>query len=123
MKNKPEYANLRIAHGKDRCANPPRSGPQGGSGVKRVASGHSGQGQGHGQGHVNGNPGVGGGVMEDDGEMQFMNGDVEEDEVLEALAEMGEGQGNEDGVGHIGGGGEGLGQEMHVDGKEPAAAL
>jgi RNA recognition motif-containing protein len=30
IKNKPEYANLRIAHGKDRCANPPRSGPQGG---------------------------------------------------------------------------------------------
>ncbi|KAF8885993.1 hypothetical protein BD779DRAFT_1673434 [Infundibulicybe gibba] len=26
--NKPEYMNLRIAHGKDRCANPPRSGPQ-----------------------------------------------------------------------------------------------
>jgi len=24
IKNKPEYANLRIAHGKDRCANPPR---------------------------------------------------------------------------------------------------
>ena len=25
IKNKSEYANLRIAHGKDRCANPPRS--------------------------------------------------------------------------------------------------
>lgn len=24
IKAKPEYANLRIAHGKDRCANPPR---------------------------------------------------------------------------------------------------
>lgn len=24
IKNKPEYANLRIAHGKDRCANAPR---------------------------------------------------------------------------------------------------
>ena len=35
IKNKPEYANLRIAHGKDRCANPPRSGPQGGSGGRR----------------------------------------------------------------------------------------
>lgn len=34
-KNKPEYANLRIAHGKDRCANPPRSGPQGG--MRRVS--------------------------------------------------------------------------------------
>ncbi|KAI0767164.1 hypothetical protein C8Q74DRAFT_1203489 [Fomes fomentarius] len=35
VKNKPDYANLRIAHGKDRCANPPRSGPQGGSGGRR----------------------------------------------------------------------------------------
>lgn len=41
IKNKPEYANLRIAHGKDRCANPPRSGPQGGgSGTKRTPSGN-----------------------------------------------------------------------------------
>lgn len=40
IKNKPEYANLRIAHGKDRCANPPRSGPQGGSGAKRMANGN-----------------------------------------------------------------------------------
>ncbi|KAF8435168.1 hypothetical protein L210DRAFT_3552066 [Boletus edulis BED1] len=39
MKNKPDYANLRIAHGKDRCANPPRSGPQGGS--RRTASGNT----------------------------------------------------------------------------------
>ena len=38
IKSKPEYANLRIAHGKDRCANPPRSGPQGGSGVRRGVS-------------------------------------------------------------------------------------
>ena len=37
VKNKPDYANLRIAHGKDRCANPPRSGPQGG--MRRSASG------------------------------------------------------------------------------------
>ena len=35
MKTKPDYTNLRIAHGKDRCANPPRSGPQGGSGGRR----------------------------------------------------------------------------------------
>ena len=27
IKTKPDYANLRIAHGKDRCANPPRAGP------------------------------------------------------------------------------------------------
>jgi len=40
IKNKPDYANLRIAHGKDRCANPPRSGPQGGSSVRRTASGN-----------------------------------------------------------------------------------
>lgn len=39
VKNKPDYANLRIAHGKDRCANPPRSGPQGGS-MRRSASGN-----------------------------------------------------------------------------------
>ena len=37
---KPDYANLRIAHGKDRCANPPRSGPQA-SGMKRTASGNT----------------------------------------------------------------------------------
>ncbi|KAF8182736.1 hypothetical protein K438DRAFT_1600447 [Mycena galopus ATCC 62051] len=40
IKNRPEYANLRIAHGKDRCANPPRSGPQGSSGARRTASGN-----------------------------------------------------------------------------------
>jgi RNA recognition motif-containing protein len=41
IKNKPEYANLRIAHGKDRCANPPRSGPQGASGQRRGNGQHS----------------------------------------------------------------------------------
>lgn len=44
IKTKPEYVNLRIAHGKDRCANPPRSGPQGtanGNGIKRSVSGQS----------------------------------------------------------------------------------
>lgn len=40
IKTKPDYANLRIAHGKDRCANPPRSGPQA-SGMKRTASGNT----------------------------------------------------------------------------------
>lgn len=39
VKNKPEYTTLRIAHGKDRCANPPRSGPQGGGG-KRSGNGN-----------------------------------------------------------------------------------
>ncbi|EJF60752.1 hypothetical protein BD309DRAFT_871435 [Dichomitus squalens] len=43
VKNKPDYANLRIAHGKDRCANPPRSGPQGGSGGRRGGGGGSSQ--------------------------------------------------------------------------------
>jgi hypothetical protein len=46
VKNKPDYANLRIAHGKDRCANPPRSGPQGGS--RRTASGNTASGAGTG---------------------------------------------------------------------------
>jgi hypothetical protein len=40
IKSKPEYANLRIAHGKDRCANAPRSGPQGGAGARRGVSGN-----------------------------------------------------------------------------------
>ena len=39
VKIKPDYTNLRIAHGKDRCANPPRSGPQGGSGGRRGGGG------------------------------------------------------------------------------------
>ena len=45
IKIKPEYASLRIAHGKDRCSNPPRSGPQGmssssaASGARRNATG------------------------------------------------------------------------------------
>jgi len=37
IKNKPDYANLRIAHGKDRCANAPRSGPQGGGTIRRTS--------------------------------------------------------------------------------------
>jgi RNA recognition motif-containing protein len=40
IKSKPEYANFRIAHGKDRCANAPRSGPQGGSGTRRGVNGN-----------------------------------------------------------------------------------
>ena len=39
IKNKSDYANLRIAHGKDRCVNPPQSGPQGGR--RRTASGNT----------------------------------------------------------------------------------
>jgi len=39
VKSKPEYANLRVAHGKDRCANPPRSGPQGGGGGAGAGAG------------------------------------------------------------------------------------
>ena len=41
IKQRPEYTNLRIAHGKDRCANPPRSGPQGSSGMRRSTSGQN----------------------------------------------------------------------------------
>ena len=39
VKNTPDYANLRIAHGKDHCANLPRSGLQGGV-TGRLASGN-----------------------------------------------------------------------------------
>lgn len=52
MKNKPDYANLRIAHGKDRCANPPRSGPQGSS--RRTASGNTVSGAGTGTNDIGG---------------------------------------------------------------------
>lgn len=37
IKNKPDYTTLRVAHGKDRCANPPRSGPQGGGNRRTTA--------------------------------------------------------------------------------------
>ena len=40
IKIKPNYTNLRIVHGGDRCVNPPRSGPQA-SGMKRTASGNT----------------------------------------------------------------------------------
>ncbi|KAK7039007.1 hypothetical protein VNI00_010399 [Paramarasmius palmivorus] len=51
IKTKPEYATLRVAYGKDRCANPPRSGPQGASGGRRNgnASGAT-----HGNGNLTG---------------------------------------------------------------------
>ena len=61
VKNRPEYANLRIAHGKDRCANPPRSGPQAGG-----ISGGRRHGNGNGHGHGNGPNIGGGGGMPDD---------------------------------------------------------
>lgn len=71
IKNKPEYANLRIAHGKDRCANPPRSGPQGGN-AKRMASGNG----------VNGGEQMSAtGEGAEDADAAFLNGDDE-------LAEM-----------------------------------
>lgn len=38
IKNKPEYANLRIAHGKDRCANPPRQPTGNNSNARRAPS-------------------------------------------------------------------------------------
>ena len=40
IKIKPDYMNLRIAHGKDGCANQSRSGPQA-RGMKRMASGNT----------------------------------------------------------------------------------
>ena len=40
IKIKPDYVNLRITHGKDRCANQPRSGPWAG-GVEGTASGNA----------------------------------------------------------------------------------
>ena len=40
MKVNPGYTNLRIAQGKDRCANPPRSGLKA-SGMKRTDSGNT----------------------------------------------------------------------------------
>ncbi|KAH7883351.1 hypothetical protein F5I97DRAFT_230858 [Phlebopus sp. FC_14] len=70
VKNKSDYANLRIAHGKDRCANPPRSGPQGGSASKRSTSGTSGAGAGAGANEVEVGEEIGGivdGVGEENG--------------------------------------------------------
>lgn len=72
IKNKPEYANLRIAHGKDRCANPPRSGPQGGG--RRTASGNGGpnnndSGSGNGDDVADYASGEGDGEMHIDGEV------------------------------------------------------
>ena len=72
IKSKPEYANLRIAHGKDRCANPPRSGPQGGTGSKRTPTG-----AGTNAGEVTAVNGDG----IDDGTEAFLNGD--EGQVME----------------------------------------
>jgi len=41
IKNKAEYANLRIAHGKDRCANPPRQLSGNNSNNRRAGPGQS----------------------------------------------------------------------------------
>ncbi|KAF7323996.1 RNA-binding protein nrd1 [Mycena kentingensis (nom. inval.)] len=73
IKARPEYANLRIAHGKDRCANPPRSGPQGGG--RRGAGGGAG----------------GGGPMSAEPVSAVDGGEVDFDAVA-AAAEMGEGK-------------------------------
>ncbi|KAK2463057.1 hypothetical protein APHAL10511_004712 [Amanita phalloides] len=78
IKSKPEYVNLRIAHGKDRCANPPRSGPQGGASMRRTASNphtngiHSGHDQ-----NVIGEP-------EADG--HYMNGTVKIEDVEDGIS-------------------------------------
>ncbi|KAF9235257.1 hypothetical protein BU15DRAFT_89621 [Melanogaster broomeanus] len=65
VKNKPDYANLRIAHGKDRCANPPRSGPQGGS-SRRTTSGNGGASAGANEGAEGEEEDVAGFVKEED---------------------------------------------------------
>lgn len=105
FKSKPEYANLRIAHGKDRCANPPRSGPQGstgnGGGARRTASGN---------GPPSAEPisAIGDG---EDGEMMlgsdavFVNADGEVEENIPAVV-LGEGKMKNEGL------------DMHVDGVE-----
>ena len=72
IKNKPEYANLRVAHGKDRCANPPRSGPQGGGSMRRSASNTHANGV-----HANEKNGAGD-IVNGDG--LYMNGAIEGDE-------------------------------------------
>lgn len=80
VKNKPEYANLRIAHGKDRCANPPRSGPQGASGARRSASGN-------GPNSAEPVSAIGG----EEGEMMheaFLKAELEENAVLDGVAEV-----------------------------------
>ncbi|EJD46961.1 hypothetical protein AURDEDRAFT_113577 [Auricularia subglabra TFB-10046 SS5] len=47
IKTKPDYANLRIAHGKDRCANPPRASNGGQSAGGPLRSARSAGGAGH----------------------------------------------------------------------------
>ncbi|KAG6820064.1 hypothetical protein H0H93_005687 [Arthromyces matolae] len=91
IKAKPEYANLRIAHGKDRCANPPRAGPQGGgngnggNGGRRSASGATGLGVGGMSGPPSAEP-ISAMEGEEDGEMGmemdavFVNADGEVEE-------------------------------------------
>jgi hypothetical protein len=105
VKNKPEYANLRIAHGKDRCANPPRSGPQGASGARRSASGN-------GPNSAEPVSAIGG----EDGEMMhdaFLNGEIEDDGGQEDVAET-SAPGN--GVVKV------EAQDMHIDAASSIAA-
>jgi hypothetical protein len=74
IKSKPEYANLRIAHGKDRCANAPRSGPQGGSGARRGMNGNE----------PNAGPisAIDETIDGDDQVVDFLNGDADHVEVM-----------------------------------------
>ncbi|KDQ56313.1 hypothetical protein JAAARDRAFT_132569 [Jaapia argillacea MUCL 33604] len=74
IKNKPDYANLRIAHGKDRCANPPRQGPQGG--MRRTASGNGASSG----ANANGDGGEGEGYGEVDHEAHALDGQLHESE-------------------------------------------
>lgn len=79
IKNKPDYANLRIAHGKDRCANPPRSGPQGG-GMRRTTSNNT-------AANVSPNPGLDGGVAVGNADLDLDIGEDVDDEAFTADAE------------------------------------
>ncbi len=91
IKNKPDYSNLRIAHGKDRCANPPRNGPQGmASGMRRSTSG-GGRSPGNSNAGAHGDFGVDGEGLENGGEGIDNAFEVQPNIHLEALA-VGEGQ-------------------------------
>ena len=64
IKSKPEYTSLRIAHGKDRCANPPRANPQG---MRRSSSSNSNNANGNGNGNVASGPGFTVNVVDEGG--------------------------------------------------------
>ena len=83
IKLRPEYANLRISHGKDRCANAPR--------IQSSSNGG-------GAGGRSGNRQTPGSAMRSDGEMQSPGSAVQQEEDEDLLAAEGEatGEGGED---------------------------